>query len=97
VAIDALAAHGVLVAFLVLQAGFVEQGDAFGVLEMDEKLEYSFVERNTLTLTFDDLSTIALTNADDSIVHGRTVSVRPSRNNRVIDASYVSEKRPASL
>lgn len=42
-------------------------------------------------------STIALTQSDDSIVHGRTVSVRPSRNSLVIEASYVKLNLPASL
>lgn len=47
-------------------------------------------------LTVDLSSSIDFTQAADSMVHGRTVSVRPSRNKRVIDASYVNEKRPAS-
>jgi len=40
--------------------------------------------------------TIARTHATDSVVQGRTVSVLPSRNNRVMDASYVKLKRLAS-
>lgn len=40
---------------------------------------------------------MAFTQAEDSIVHGRTVSVRPSRYRRVIDASYVNENFPESL
>lgn len=39
---------------------------------------------------------IALTHRLDSTEHERTVSVRPSRNNRVIDASYVKLNRPES-
>ncbi len=39
---------------------------------------------------------MALQKATDSLVQERTVSVRPSRNSRVIDASYVKQKRPAS-
>ena len=52
-------------------------------------------ERYRLTLT--DWSCIALTHWLDSIVHGRTVSVRPSRNKRVILASYVKLNLPASF
>uniref|UniRef100_A0A6B0UQ56 Secreted protein n=1 Tax=Ixodes ricinus TaxID=34613 RepID=A0A6B0UQ56_IXORI len=42
-------------------------------------------------------SCMANTHALDSHVTGRTVSVRPSRNSRVIEASYVRLNRPASL
>ncbi len=41
-------------------------------------------------------SSIDLTHWLDSTEHERTVSVRPSRNNRVIDASYVKLNRPES-
>ena len=37
---------------------------------------------------------MARTNADDSTVHGRTVSVLPSLYSRVIDASYVRSNLP---
>jgi len=48
------------------------------------------------SLTVAVFPTIARTHATDSAVQGRTVSVLPSRNNRVMDASYVKLKRPAS-
>lgn len=38
----------------------------------------------------------ACTNAQDSRVTGRTVSVRPSLKSRIIEASYVRLKRSAS-
>ena len=41
-------------------------------------------------------SIIDLTKLQDSMVHGRTVSVLPSLNNLVILDSYVSENLPAS-
>ncbi len=62
-----------------------------------EKFFDSFVALNNFCHTDSLFETIAFTQADDSIVHGRTVSVRPSRKSRVIDASYVNENLPASL
>jgi len=38
----------------------------------------------------------AWTNFDDSMVQERTVSVLPSLNSRVMDASYVRQNLPAS-
>lgn len=51
----------------------------------------------TRLLTSTVSSCMALTHWLDSIVHGRTVSVRPSRNRRVMLASYVRQNLPASL
>lgn len=43
-----------------------------------------------------DLSSMAFTNAEDSLVHERTVSVLPSLYILVIEASYVRQNFPAS-
>ena len=53
---------------------------------------FGFVKVRTVFV----LSSIARTKAEDGTVHERTVSVRPSRNNRVIEASYVRQNFPAS-
>ncbi len=47
-------------------------------------------------LTVEDSSTILLTHSDDSTVQARTVSVLPSLNKRVMDASYVKWCLPIS-
>lgn len=48
--------------------------------------------QHTVALGF----SIDLTHSELSMVQERTVSVRPSRNKRVMDASYVKQNRPAS-
>ena len=52
--------------------------------------------RNLYPVTVIVGSDMDFTHWADSIEHDRTVSVRPSRNKRVIDASYVKLKRPVS-
>lgn len=47
-------------------------------------------------LTVQVLSSMARTKAVDSMVQERTVSVRPSRNMRVIEDSYVRQNSPLS-
>ena len=53
-----------------------------GIVNID-RLQCHLFEKPTVL----DLSSIALQNAADSMVQERTVSVRPSRYSRVIDAS----------
>lgn len=89
VPIDTLAAHGVLVAQLVTIAGCVQQFYPFFDLYEWTKfsIEGILLDHSSESLTPILGSSIALTHAADSIVQGRTVSVRPSRNKRVMDAS----------
>lgn len=47
-------------------------------------------------VTVQVLSSMARTKAVDSMVQDRTVSVRPSRNMRVIEDSYVRQNSPLS-
>lgn len=49
-----------------------------------------------VTLTVSSLI-MERTKAQDSMVQERTVSVRPSRNKRVMEASYVRQNFPLSL
>ena len=105
--IDTLASHCCLIKFHVISSGFEEELTKFFFWFLKEILESLTKKKSTTSkmqlrmLIFGWLiekvltpASIALTNADVSIVQLRTVSVRPSRNRRVIEASYVWEKLP---
>ena len=85
--IDALSGHGVLVLDGVLVASLGEQRTTLSSLK---NVKIRTFETNVFVfccLTDCFLSSIALTQFAASIVHGLTVSVRPSRNRRVMLAS----------
>lgn len=98
--VDPCPGHGQAVHILVLLSSFLEQisqvcflwgrskgvkssPDPPGRQEADDRGPHA----GQRTLTAWDFSTIACTKAVDSLVQERTVSVRPSRNILVIEAS----------
>ena len=94
--IDAFASHCFTVLPLVMITCTTEQLHALTFLYNPQRRLVSEQGGHADGLTFIAGFSIDCTHWRDSMEHERTVSVRPSRNKRVIDASYVKLNRPES-
>lgn len=104
VTVDALSRHRQAVHVLVLFCCLFQQPQTFFRLIGGERSKGSMMKNSKVLFTLwvkeFSLTVSSLimerTKAQDSMVQERTVSVRPSRNKRVMEASYVRQNFPLS-
>lgn len=103
VTVDASSRHRQAVHALVLFSCLFQQPQTLFCLMRDEIWERQRTPKCEVALWVDGVTLtvssliMERTKAQDSMVQERTVSVRPSRNKRVMEASYVRQNFPLSL